>query len=426
MSDVDRIMRVHKGPLLTSTRVAPSVAPEVVLPRVKLTELGVARIKPPVTGRREVWDATLPGFGLRVTSTGARSWVVALRRPGSKHPVRIKVGEPCAMGLGEAREKARVLMRNPAALEERERAQADTVAAVVALFIERWQKPRNRSWQEVKRILSRELARWADRPIRTIARRDVIELIDSITDRGAPYMANRTLAHVRKLFGWAMQRGIVSASPVVGVGAPAREVSRDRVLDHAELAAVWRACEALGWPFCPIVRLLIVTGARRNEVASMRWRDLDLERAEWRLSREAVKNDREQVIPLSALALEIIRDLPQIDHSALVFPANRASSTNPVSGFSKVKHRLDQLSGVEGWRYHDIRRSVATGLQRLGVRLEVTEAVLGHVSGSRSGIVGVYQRHEYRDEKAAALAAWGREVERIVLGGTAGVVALRA
>jgi integrase len=396
------------------------------MPKAKLTELGVARIKPPVAGRCEVWDATLPGFGLRVTSTGARSWVVALRRPRSKHPVRIKVGEPSAMGLGEAREKARALMRNPAAREERERAHADTVAAVVALFIERWQKPRNRSWQEVERILTRELAHWAERSIQTITRRDVIELMDDITDRGAPYMANRTLAHVRRLFGWAMERGIVTASPVVGVGAPAREVSRDRVLDNAELAAVWQACEALGWPFCPIVRLLIVTGARRDEVASMRWRDLHLERTEWRLPREAVKADREHVIPLSVVALEIIADLAQIDRSPLVFPANRASSTNPVSGFSGAKRRLDQLSGVEGWRYHDIRRTVATGLQRLGVRLEVTEAVLGHVSGSRSGIVGVYQRHEYRDEKAAALAAWGREVERIVRGATAEVVALRA
>ena len=270
---------------------------------------------------------------------------------------------------------------------------------MVALFIERWQKPRNRSWQEVERILTRELAHWAERPIQTITRRDLIELMDSITDRGAPYMANRTLAHVRKLFAWAMEREIVTASPVVGVGAPAREVSRDRVLDYAELAAVWQACEALGWPFCPIVRLLIVTGARRDEVASMRWRDLDLERAEWRLPREAVKTDREHVIPLSPLALEIIADLPRLGHSPLVFPANRASSMNAVSGFSRAKRRLDQLSGVEGWRYHDIRRTVATGLQRLGVRLEVTEAVLGHVSGSRSGIVGVYQRHEYRDEK---------------------------
>jgi integrase len=396
------------------------------MPRSKLTELSVGRIRPPKSGRLEVWDSTLPAFGVRIMATGARSYVVAIRKPGARHPARIKVGEPCTMGLGEAREKARALMRNPAALEERERAQADTVAAVIALFIERWQKPRNRSWREVERILTRELAHWADRPIQTITRRDVTDLMDSITDRGAPYMANRTLAHVRKLFTWAMEREILTASPLVGVGAPAREVSRDRVLDHAELAAVWQACEALGWPFCPIVRLLIVTGARRDEVASMRWRDLDLERAEWRLSREAVKNDREHVIPLSALALEIIGDLPQIDDSPLVFPANRASSTNPVSGFSKAKRRLDQLSGVEGWRYHDIRRSVATGLQRLGVRLEVTEAVLGHVSGSRSGIVGVYQRHEYRDEKAAALAAWAREVERIVLGATAGVVALRA
>jgi integrase len=145
----------------------------------------------------------------------------------------------------------------------------------------------------------------------------------------------------------------------------------------------------------------------------MRWQDLDLDHRLWTLPREAVKTDRRHTVPLNDLALEIISNLPRVG-DGLVFPANRVGSTNPVSGFSKTKNKLDRLSGVAGWRYHDIRRSVATGLQRLGVRLEVTEAVLNHVSGSRAGIVGVYQRHEYGPEKAAALAAWSRELERII------------
>ena len=142
------------------------------------------------------------------------------------------------------------------------------------------------------------------------------------------------------------------------------------------------------------MRLLTVTGARRDEVASLRWSDVDLERNEIRIPAERYKTGVAHTIPLSDLALEIIRDLPRIG-DGLVFPANRAGSANSVSGFSKAKRRLDELSGVAGWRLHDLRRSVATGLQRLGVRLEVTEAVLGHVSGSRAGIVGVYQRYEY-------------------------------
>jgi hypothetical protein len=197
--------------------------------RTKLTELGVARLKPPKRGRLEVWDQTLPASGVRITENNARSWIVALRRPGAKHPSRIKLGQPGpnGMSLAEARAKARELMTNPSALMAQ--SQPDTVAAVVAQFIERYQKPRNRRWLEVERILTRELKPWANRLITSIVRRDIRELIDGIHDRGSPYMANRTLAHVRKLFVWALDREIVQASPVTGVKPPAAEVSRERV-----------------------------------------------------------------------------------------------------------------------------------------------------------------------------------------------------
>ena len=210
---------------------------------------------------------------------------------------------------------------------------------------------------------------------------------------------------------------------MAGVKAPAGEESRDRVLEPDELAALWRACDSLGWPFGPLVQLLIVTGQRIGEVGTMRWEHLDLDRSEWRLPAAAVKTKRAHVVPLSPLALEIIASLPRLG-DGYVFPARKAGSHNPVSGFSKTKRKLDALSGVASWRYHDLRRTLATGMQRLGVRLEVTEAVLNHVSGSRAGIVGVYQRHEYGPEKRAALDAWAREVERIIGRGEAKVVAL--
>jgi integrase len=390
--------------------------------RTKLTELGVARLKPPKRGRLEVWDQTLPAFGVRITEKNARSWIVALRRPGAKHPSRIKLGQPGpnGMSLAEARAKARELMTNPSALMAQ--SQPDTVAAVVAQFIERYQKPRNRRWLEVERILTRELKPWANRSISSIVRRDIRELIDGIHDPGSPYMANRTLAHVRKLFVWALDREIVQASPVTGVKPPVAEVSRERVLEPDELAAIWRACDELGWPFGKVVQLLIVTGQRLNEVSRMAWPDLDLERAEWLLPAKLVKTKKPHIVPLSPLAMNIISGLPPLGD--LMFPS-RVSRERAVSGFSRIKCRLDQMSGVSGWRYHDTRRTLATGLQRLGVRLEVTEAVLGHVSGSRAGIVGVYQRHDYIDEKRAALNAWSREIERILDRGEAKVLAFR-
>jgi integrase len=380
--------------------------------KTKLTELSVARIKPPKSGRLEVWDSTLPAFGLRVTSAGARSYAVALRKPGAKHPSRIKIGEPGSMALADAHTKARELMADPSGLEPQEQAEPDTVAAVIAEFITRDQKPRNRHWREVEGILKRELAPWLERPIQSITRRDVIERLDAIADR-APVRANRVLAWTRRLFGWALERDIITASPVAGIRAPTREVARDRVLEPHELAAVWRASEALQWPFGAIVQLLAVTAARKGEVVSMRWCDLDLEGRLWVVPGEMNKAGRRHEVPLSDLAMEIMEGLPRIG-DGLVFPARKVGSANPVSGFSKIKTRLERVSSVENWRVHDLRRTAASGMARLGHPPHVVAAVLNHSPGSTMGITAVYNRHRYTDEKRAALDAWGREVERII------------
>ena len=388
----------------------------------KLTELSVARINPPASGRLEVWDTHLPAFGLRITAAGARSWVVALRKPGAAHPSRIKLGEPGSMSLADARTKARELMADPGALQKPEQALPDTVATVLAEFIARDQRPRNRHWREVEQILKRELSPWLDRPIRGISRRDAIERLDAIADR-APVRANRVLAHTRRLFGWALERDIITASPVAGIRAPTREVARDRVLEPAELAAVWRASEALQWPFGPIVQLLAVTGARKGEVVGMRWQDVQVEKRLWVIPSEMNKAGRRHEVSLSDLAMEIIEGLPRVG-DGLVFPARKTGSTNPVSGFSKIKTRLDQLSGVDNWRVHDLRRTAASGMARLGHPPHVVAAILNHAPASTMGITAVYNRHRYSNEQRAALDAWSREVERIIGRGEATVIRL--
>jgi integrase len=393
--------------------------------KTKLTELSVARIKPPKSGRLDVWDSTLPAFGLRITSTGARSYVVATRKPGAMNPSRIKIGEPGphGMSLAAARTKARELMADPGALAAPEQAPVDTVAAVIDQFIARDQKPRNRHWREVERILTRELAPWLDRPIQTIGRRDVIERLDVIADR-APVRANRTLAWTRRLFGWALERDIITASPVAGIRAPTREVARDRVLTPDELAAVWRASEALKWPFRQIVQLLAVTAARKGEVVNMRWQDLDLHQRLWTVPKEMNKAGRLHEVSLSDLAMEIIKSLPPVG-DGLVFPARRVGSRNPVSGFSKIKARLDKNVGFSDWRLHDLRRTAASGMARLGHPPHVVAAVLNHAPASTMGITAVYNRFRYADEKRDALNAWSREVERIIGRAEAQVIAFR-
>jgi integrase len=274
-------------------------------------------------------------------------------------------------------------------------------------------------------MLVNEVAnRWRGRRLSQITRAQVHEVLDGIADRGTPIRANRVFAQMRKMCRWAVARGIIDRSPCEGMSAPSPETRRDRVLDDAEMRLIWVVCGALGWPFGDVVRLLMLTGARRDEVAGMEWAELDLDAGTWTLPAERTKNKREHVVPLSDAALDIIKGLPRVEGRRYVFST---TGRTPVSGFSKAKAEIDkaaleiarQQAGDEApplphWTLRDIRRSVATDLQRLGVRLEVTEAILGHVSGSRAGIVGVYQRHTWAEEKRAALDAWSRKLESIV------------
>jgi len=403
-----------------------------------LTERFVKSKKPAAT-RLEIPDAGLQGLYFVVQPSGRKSWALRYRWQGS--PVKHRLGDYPVVGLAEARDKARDALRLlDAGTDPREarRTQAvpdappdDTIRDIITEFITRHAKVRNRSWQEVERVLRRELEpTWGHRRIGEIERKDVIRLIDGVVDRGAPVMGNRVLAHTRKLFNWAVSRDLIEASPCAGVSAPAQETKRDRVLSGADLRALWAACDDVGEPFASIVRLLLLTGQRRDEVAGMRWAEVDVDAAQWTIPGERAKNGVPHQVPLSETALSILLSRPRVvaadgasvEMATYVFTTTGAS---PFSGFSKAKACLDaamqrRLSGETGdvtgegalahWRLHDIRRTVATGLQRLGVRLEVTEAILNHVSGSRAGVVGIYQRHDWADEKRAALEAWERFV----------------
>ncbi len=384
--------------------------------RTKLTELSVARIKPPKSGRLEVWNSTLPAFGLRITANGARSFVVAIRKPGAKHPSRIKVGEPGSLALADARARARELMAHPGAMEQRERAKVDTVVSIAEEFIKRHvlANRRERSAKDAAAQLRREfVAHHGSQPITSIGRRNILDALDRVTDRGHAIAANRLLANLRKFFKWCLDRGIVESSPVAGINRPAKERSRDRILDDGEVAAVWQACDTLGWPFGRFVQLLLATAQRRDEVAHMAWSDIGLERKLWILPHALTKADRAHEVPLSTLAMEIIGSLPRVGDGWL-FPANRVSSIRPLSGFSKFKPKLDQLSGVAGWRLHDLRRTASSGMARLGHPPAVVAAILNHAPGSVMGISAVYVRHRFSDEKRLALDAWGRELGRII------------
>jgi integrase len=411
----------------------------------RLTAKTVENIKPGDI-RREVPDGDIRGMYLVVQPSGAKSYVLRYRHAGK--PRKLTIG-PAEMGLGEARRlaaNARAAIaggRDPqgekAADKETARdavrAKRDSVEALVAEFIEKHVRRSNKpsTAKEYERLLEKEIVkRWRGRWLSDISRSDVNRLLDDIVDRGAPIAANRILAILRKFCRWAVSREIIEQSPCDGVIARSAETPRDRTLDDRELRLIWQVAHTLGWPYIAIVRLLILTGQRRGEVVGMRWDEVDFEKRIWSLPAARTKNKRPHVLPLSSLAIDILQSLPRIENDAgLVFPARVAAgkSVVPVSAHSKAKLRLDQaiaeLARSEGsaplaqWGIHDLRRSCASGMARLGIDLHVIERCLNHASGSFGGIVGVYQRHKFEDGMRRAMDAWAAHVERLGAGGAA-------
>jgi integrase len=240
-----------------------------------------------------------------------------------------------------------------------------------------------------------------------------------MVERGAPIQANRLVAALRRFFSWAVERGLLDTSPMGSLKPPSAETARDRVLSDDELRAIWLAAEQIGFPFGHAVQLMILTGQRRSEVLEAEWREFDLERAWWSIPRERAKNGSGHVVPLAPAAVKLIRSLPKMDPSPkLLFTTN---GSTPFSGVSKAVERLsacaanrmDSAGERLPWRLHDLRRTFATGCARLGVPLHVVEKCLNHTSGSFSGIVSVYQRHEFLEERVSAMQKWSAHLATI-------------
>jgi integrase len=251
-----------------------------------------------------------------------------------------------------------------------------------------------------------------NRSVRDIKRREVIEIIERITDRGSPVMANRVLATMRKFFNWCVNRGILEVSPLAGISPPTRERSRERVLSDKEIANVLAAAQSTPYPFGPIVLLLFLTAQRREEVGGMRWNEIDLKQKIWTIPAERIKNAKGHQVHLSDLAISILNSLPRFVNadgtpSDLVFTSTGKTA---FSGYSRAKGIMDKRSGVIDWRLHDIRRTVATELARLGAAVHVVEAILNHRSGVISGVAAVYQRHDFLEERKTALSNWSDQI----------------
>jgi integrase len=403
-----------------------------------LTDVQIKKLALP-DARKEVPDGKVSGLYLVVQPSGAKSWAVRYRVAGQ--PKKLTLGPYPAIDLATARKRAQEAVgdvaggKDPSAEKKASRAavraertaEDNRLARIAASYVDRYVKREvGKAWgREIERLFRVEIIpKLGNKRIGAVTKSDILDLLDAIVDRGSPITANRTFATLRQLFNWALDRDLVNASPMPR-SAPAPETARDRILSDEQIQLAWRAFEQVGWPFGPIGKLLLLTGARRDEIAEGMWGEIDSVAKTWTIPATRTKNAEVHEIPLGDTALEILHALPRIGgKSAFVFTTTGRS---PVSGFSKAKRavdaavlgflkedRGDDAEALPHWTLHDLRRTVATNLQQLGVRLEVTEAVLNHTSGSRAGIVGVYQRYKYTTEKRDAMDKWAARVAVIV------------
>lgn len=426
--------------------------------RKQLTAEMIEKLNPPPTGRVEIFDKIVPAMALRVTSNGSKSFVVRCRVKGWPNPIRVTIGDATAMKLTDARQEASDVLKACRAgvdprearrvrAEETERQRKNTFAAVAERFIEEHvSKLRSKKYGEAE-IRRHLIKHWGKRPITAITSDDVGERIKAIADNGTLHMARLVLAHAKRLFRWAAAPGRARQTGMKGNpcdGIKARDLGlsatpRQVVLspDHMRLiwkaTLVWKATDALGEPFASCIRMLLLSGQRRDEAAGMTWGELDLDRDQvWIIPAERMKGKRAHEVPLASPMLELLEKLRE-KRGTGEYVFSTTLGRRPISGFSKAKLALDKKvaelyaeelaqarqngGGVEErnfaeWRVHDIRRTVRTGLGAIpSIPHHIRELVIAHVPPD---LVRTYDLHGYRDEKRQALELWAQRLISIV------------
>jgi integrase len=387
------------------------------MPRIRLTKTSIDAL-PASKSDVVYWDTGCPGFGVKVTPKGRKVFIVLYRTGGAGSKLRkYTIGPYGRVTLHQARVAAQRVFaakldgRDPAAekREAKRRVVADRVEDLLEAFIGQ-RLSQNRSGGEIARLLRREAGRpWVGRSIHEISKRDVVELVSAIEQRGAPVAANKTLKSIKTFLRWCVGRAVLDQSPAEGVPLPSKEVARDRVLDDEELARVILAARQIGGPYGGIVEFLALTGQRREEVARLQWEELDLTQRLWTLPKSRTKNAKVHIVHLSGQSMAVLKHVNQ--RGPYVFSL---LGTKPFPGFSRAKRRLDQLSGVTAWRLHDLRRTCVSGIARLGIAPHIADKILNHQSGTISGVAAVYQRHEFLSERQEALKRWAIHIAHVV------------
>jgi integrase len=398
---------------------------------VKMDARSVAKIKPQAQ-RMEYFDADCPGLALRVSPSGVKSWVCFYRI--GKRLRRWTIGNYSTIGLADARTKARNAIRKvpdgiDPALKKKERREAGSFGELAEWYIEEYAKPRKRTWRDDNRLLNNEvLPSWRHRPARDITRADVREIIEAVAARPAPILANRLRALLHRLFTWAIEQEHVDGNPVAYVRRPGVEKQRDRVLTEDEIRTLWKALDKQEAHMAAAFKLRLITAQRGGEVADMRWADVDLEAGWWTIPGERAKNGLPHRVPLTAMAVEIVKALKPAEktargsdtskkqqhiRAAAQPDAEKAAPVYVLAGARGKRQRSEAAAtfGLENFIGHDLRRTAASMMAAGGVSRFIIGRVLNHVE---KGVTAVYDRHSYDAEKQAALTWWDAKLTAIL------------
>jgi integrase len=381
-----------------------------------LTDRYLQTIKPPLSGRLEIVDAGAPGLAVRVTLNGVKSWAIRYRLKGSEQR-RASFGTYPAVSLRDARRRAReilgaaergidlVAQESRAAEEARKTAERpDTVADLLDRYLTDYCRGNQRRWQLTERMFDAHV-KPAIGKVRLIElrRADIVEMLDDLeNEKGLRAQVNRVRSQVVAALNWAVEREWIEHNPAVAIKKRKIEAARERVLSHDELRAIWRAADDLTDPSRALVKMLILTGQRRDEIRCLPWAELDLDNQTWTLPAARNKGKRDHKLPLAAAVVALLDELPRL--GPFVFTVDGAK---PYAGTKRLKQILNRDTGITGWVLHDIRRTVRSGLAELHIAKEVAERVLNHAN---KGLAKVYNRHAYVAEMRAALEAWEKHV----------------
>lgn len=402
---------------------------------MKLDNRTIARLPLPEDRHKAdaiYFDETVSGFGIRFRRSGGdvrASWVCQYRSHGRTR--RMKVGSVGKLSPEQARKAAREILakvelgRDPQSEREaKRRAAVHTLFSIATTYLDAKKLDLRPASYRVTKLYLTGRAYFGPlhaTAIGEITRADVAARIGAIARNSGTVTAGRARSALSSLFAWAMGEGLCESNPVIGTNKPADSTPRDLVLKDDEIAAIWTAAGELG-VYGKIARLLMLLGARRQEIGGLRWSELDLDNGQWLLPKERAKNGRALLLPLPRTALEIIETIPRIVGRDQLFGERAASGfTHWSSGKAALDKRL--AGKVGSWKVHDLRRTCATRLADLGVQPHVVECILNHYGGFRAGTSGTYNRSPYLNEMRAALALWADHLESIGSGDARKVVA---